>query len=232
MIHHRVLSAVGPFLNRQKSCCIAQLHFSRSLRNIKEWLKTSLLLWSLWWSLVVQQHLSNINNWCWQLLHQIHRQKDFTEFPFSSAVPLDWILDPFDKGFDSLHLMEVLVCFVFFAFQYFPQQTLAFEQIFSESKSDESWFLLFILYVTFDNWPYIWWIIKWWIILSHVEPFYPVSGTKYRNPNISKKVLLLHVLKLPCYIHWQLLKYIPQSNIFVIDFLCKDKTIINIEYIE
>jgi len=93
-------------------------------------------------------------------------------------------------------------------------------------------FIHLIRDVTFDNWPYIWWIIKWWIILSHVEPFYPVSGTKYRNPNISKKVLLLHVLKLPCYIHWQLLKYIPQSNIFVIDFLCKDKTIINIEYIE
>ena len=76
------------------------------------------------------------------------------------------------------------------------------------------------------------WIKKWWIIISHVEPFYPICGTKHRKYENFEIVLLLHVLKLPCYIHWQLLKFIPQSNIFVIDFLCKDKTTINIEYIE
>ena len=223
MIHHRVLSAVGPFLNRQKSCCIAQLHFSRSLRNIKEWLKTSLLLWSLWWSLVVQQHLSNINNWCWWRLHQIPRQKIYTEFPFSSAVPLDWILDLFDKGFDSLHLMEALVCFVFFAFQYFPQQTLAFEQIFSESKSDESWLLIFILYVTFDNWPYFAESKSDESLFPMWSRFIPFVTQSTEKTKISKKVLLLHVLKLPCYIHWQLLKYIPQSNRFVINFCARIK---------
>ena len=124
---------------------------------------------------------------CWRLLHQTPRQKDHAEFPFSSEVPLERILDLFDKGFDSLHLMEVLVCFVFFAFQYFPQQTLALEQIFSESKSDESWFLIFILYVTFDNWPYICWIKKWWITISHVEPFYPICGTKHKKSEYFQK---------------------------------------------
>ena len=213
----------GPFLLRQKSCCIAQLYFSRSLRNIKEWLKTSLLLWSLWWFLVLQQAALKQYQYVGDFFIKLPVKKTMRNFHSPQKSHSNEYLTFLTK--DLIHCIwwRSLSALSFSLFnishsklwplsKYFLNQKvtnhdflfssytwhLTIDHTFAESKSDES---------LFPMW----------------SRFIPFVAQSTKNPNISKKVLLLHALKLPCYIHWQLLKYIPQSNIFAIDFCVRIK---------